>query len=208
MNRSESELFCLADRVFFDLPDRLPDEATRFGPARGEAPTGWTRSESGLWSVLLPGGAALPEQGWKIHVAARVDDAATMIERVSPWCLERRVGFKFLRSPRAVLAANSKSAPRASSGKLVTIYPVDDEQFGQLVPALADVLAGTPSPYILSDLRIGAGPVFVRYGGFRPLECRDAAGALVPAIRRPSPCLAAILAISVRVCWRIVPVCR
>jgi tRNA A-37 threonylcarbamoyl transferase component Bud32 len=47
---------------------------------------------------------------------------------------------------------------------------------------LDDRLRGERGPYILSDLRWGDGPVFVRYGGFLDRRCRSATGDMVPAI--------------------------
>jgi tRNA A-37 threonylcarbamoyl transferase component Bud32 len=43
-------------------------------------------------------------------------------------------------------------------------------------------LGGAAGPYILSDLRYGAGPLYVRYGGFTERFCLDSRGEMVPAI--------------------------
>ncbi|MFI6595723.1 hypothetical protein ACIBHX_05700 [Nonomuraea sp. NPDC050536] len=40
--------------------------------------------------------------------------------------MPRGIAFKFLRGPSVLVMVNSKAASRASSGKLVTIYPRDD----------------------------------------------------------------------------------
>ncbi len=58
------------------------------------------------------------------------------------------------------------------------------------------LLEGVEGPYILSDLRYGEGPLFVRYGGFverhcladtasRVLALENADGELVPDVRGP-----------------------
>lgn len=185
MNRDEYELFCFADRVFFEPPERLADEADRFPDALRPAPDGWTAASTGLWHVLQPADTELPEQGWKIHVSAAFASTGSVIERVARFCVDREVAFKFLRSPAAVRIATSKSAPRATSGKVVTVYPRDDARFTRLARDLADELAGVAGPYILSDLRVGAGPVFVRFGGFRSLVCTGPDGSAVPAVRHP-----------------------
>jgi serine/threonine protein kinase len=44
------------------------------------------------------------------------------------------------------------------------------------------VLDGEPSPYILSDLRWGNGPLYVRYGAFIKRYCVADSGQVVPAI--------------------------
>jgi tRNA A-37 threonylcarbamoyl transferase component Bud32 len=77
---------------------------------------------------------------------------------------------------------NSKYAPRGSSGKFVTIYPRDSAELELACKELADRLDGEAGPYILSDLRYGAGPVYVRYGGFAARYCVSGDGQVVPAV--------------------------
>src|SRR5262249_27676308 len=81
--------------------------------------------------------------------------------------------------------------------KLVTIYPVDDTTCEKILMELGEVLDGEPSPYILTDLRWGRGPLYVRYGAFVNRRClsedgqlvaamEDDTGALVPDRRDPA----------------------
>ena len=72
--------------------------------------------------------------------------------------------------------------PRGASGKLVAIYPHDEAEFEVILKDLGTILAGEPGPYILSDLRIGDGPLYVRYGGFTERHCEDTDGRMVAAI--------------------------
>src|SRR5205823_6142768 len=92
------------------------------------------------------------------------------------------IEFKYLRSPAALTARVSKYAPRGFSGKLVTVYPMDDAMCEQILTELGAVLDGVPNPYILSDLRWGRGPLHVRYGAFVNRYTVDADGEVVPAI--------------------------
>jgi tRNA A-37 threonylcarbamoyl transferase component Bud32 len=130
-------------------------------------------------------GVDMPKQGWKVHVSAGLDNVEKIIEVVWQFCVERNLPFKFLPSRSAVFAANSKYAPRASSGKAVTIYPGDEVELGDTLSVLGTMLDGEPGPYILSDLRWRSGPLYVRYGGFVERTCRDDSGDLVPAIEDP-----------------------
>jgi hypothetical protein len=57
---------------------------------------------------------------------------------------------------------NGKYAPRGSSGKIVTIYPADEVACERILADLGQLLDGEPGPYILGDLRYGAGPLYVR----------------------------------------------
>ena len=180
------QLFCLSDPDYYDTPDRLADTTTRYALDGAPVPPGWRRSRRGLWTHLRPQSATLPEQGWKIHLSTVPDRAEATLEAVAAVCVPRTVGFKFLRSADALLFANGKHMTRASSGKFVTVYPADDRQFGEVLDALVAALDGSPGPYILSDLRIGRGPVYVRYGAFVEQWCAEPGRAPVPALRDPS----------------------
>src|SRR5690606_6672782 len=113
-----------------------------------------------------------------------LDNAERVLQAVWDYCLAHRLAFKFLRGPRVLLMRNSKYAGRASSGKFVTIYPCNEDELEVACRDLDRLLSGEPGPYILSDLRWGAGPVYVRYGGFASRFCIDA-GQVVPAIEDP-----------------------
>ncbi|MEV4020351.1 class III lanthionine synthetase LanKC [Nonomuraea angiospora] len=188
--------YCVADPLVFDTPAALPDTTGWFASALQPAPAGWIRSVTGLNISMRPGDAVLPEQGWKIHISATVSDAARAIDIVWDHCIGNGLAFKFLRSPAAVTTVNSKYWPRSSSGKLITLYPRDHEQFAKAVHSLASALDGIRGPYILSDLRYSDSPLFIRYGAFVPLWCvsedgtpraaiRDPDGTLRPDIRTP-----------------------
>jgi hypothetical protein len=147
------EVFCLADKYFYDSPGVVREIPTEFSRTRMPAPAGWLRSELGSWVVLRPEGATLPQQGWKVHVSACLEDAEKVVDAVWNYCSLSGVAFKFLRDRNAMLLGNAKYADRGSSGKLVTIYPVDESQLESVLTELGQVLDGTPGPYILSDLR-------------------------------------------------------
>ncbi|NED50679.1 serine/threonine protein kinase [Micromonospora sp. BL1] len=184
------QVYCFADQVFFDDVSNWRDgpgfdTAAGFRVDARQVPDGWTRVERGIWTVLRPDRTEGPEQGWKIHAAATPQNADEVISRVWDYCTARDIRFKYLRNPNVLVALNAKYAPRSASGKAVTIYPVDEAALRLILEELDPLLAGLSGPYILSDLRYGAGPLYVRYGGFRRMECLDDAGQLVPAIRDP-----------------------
>jgi hypothetical protein len=175
------EAFCMADPVFYDTPGNSTATAP-YAVGGREAPAHWLRDERGHWVVYWPVDHRLPMQGWKVHVAGCLANAERVIEVVWTYCISRNVAFKFLSSPRVVLARNAKYAARGGSGKLVTVYPRDEADLERICADLDQLLAGEPGPYILSDLRWGAGPVHVRYGGFAPRYCQDERGEQVLAI--------------------------
>ncbi|WP_062354008.1 class III lanthionine synthetase LanKC [Herbidospora yilanensis] len=175
------ELYCLADRLFYDTADRRGTDIPDFAVAGRDIPRGWSHQPSDTWFHYAPTGHDVPPQGWKIHVSAGLADAARVLEIVWDYCVERDIPFKFLRSRSVVTMLNSKGAARGASGKLVTIYPRQD-CLELTLKELDGLLAGVRGPYILSDLRYGEGPLFVRYGGFTARRCVAANGDLVPAM--------------------------
>ncbi|MFD4344222.1 class III lanthionine synthetase LanKC [Streptomyces coelicoflavus] len=182
-------VYCDADPYFYDAPHRTASRTgapgSRYAAASRPVPEGWQRHESGDWLALRPVDADLPDQGWKIHVSACLDNAESVLDRVWRHCVAGGTAFKFVPGRYLLHQRNAKYADRAGSGKFVTVYPADEAEFERLVGELSELLAGEPGPHILSDLRIGEGPVHVRYGGFTRRDCYDADGEPRPAVARP-----------------------
>ncbi len=175
--------FCDADRWFYDAPYRRAGENYR--AALAPVPAGWRSHRSGDWLALRPVDAELPSQGWKIHVSATLGNAESLLTTVYEYCTARRIAFKFVPSRYLLHLRNAKYADRAASGKFITVYPADEEQCRRIARDLDTALEGAAGPYILSDLRWGAGPVHLRYGSFTLRHCYDEHGELVPAIQTP-----------------------
>lgn len=162
----EYEAFTMADPSFYDAMHSEETAGVSFSTADRPLPDGWTRSEQDDWFVINPRTGGLPLQGWKIHASAAQDNADRVLDAVWDYCVPRGIQFKFLRSKTAHTARVSKYAPRGYSGKLVTIYPGSERACETILTELGELLAGEHSPYILSDLRWGGGPLYVRYGAF------------------------------------------
>ncbi|WP_244926879.1 class III lanthionine synthetase LanKC [Streptomyces eurocidicus] len=191
------EVYCLADRRFYETPDRLsvpaggaPEAAGGglFETARRPVPAGWHTSRTGDWLHLTPvdeDGAprsGQPPQGWKIHVSATAASAEKTAAAVWDHCVPKGIPFKFVPAPHLLHLRNSKYAGRDHSGKFVTVYPKDEEQLRTTLTELHEAVGGLPGPYVLTDLRWHDGPLYVRYGAFARRFCVDARGTLVPAI--------------------------
>ncbi|MGN9768506.1 class III lanthionine synthetase LanKC [Micromonospora sp. SD12] len=173
--------YCAADRLFYDSLGSAVEQPT-FAAAQRPVPDGWRSEPLDDWLIYAPDGGTLPQQGWKIHVSATLGNAERVLDTIWDYCVPRGLSFKFLRGPRTLLLRNSKYASRAASGKFVTVYPRDDAELELVCKELDELLADEPGPYILSDLRHGAGPVHVRYGGFAARYCHSPDGQVVPAI--------------------------
>ncbi|PXY31365.1 class III lanthionine synthetase LanKC [Prauserella muralis] len=178
------EAFCFADPLFFDEPRGAQQDDPGFGDVLAVPASGWRQRDLGVWRMLFPETAALPGQGWKIHVSSAMDNAERVLGTVYRYCVARGVAFKHLRSKPVLLSRNSKYATRQSSGKLVTIYPADERQLETILADLSAELDGEQGPYILSDLRYGAGPLYVRYGGFTE-QWMESDGTRVLAVTKP-----------------------
>ncbi|MGH8930816.1 MAG: class III lanthionine synthetase LanKC [Egibacteraceae bacterium] len=190
-------MYCLTDPIFYDSLINARAENLEFEVARRPVPQGWQRFDNDGWLIYQTADMQLPLQGWKIHVSACMHNAEEILATVWDYCIARGISFKFLCGRHILYMANSKYAGRGGSGKLVTIYPVDEAELELVLKEVGELLEGQPGPYILSDLRWGSGPLYVRYGGFAEryrlseqgeweLAMEDPTGELVPDRREPT----------------------
>ncbi|MGI5460565.1 class III lanthionine synthetase LanKC [Streptomyces sp. CA-249302] len=182
------EVYALADRHFYETPDRLTaagrQAAPLFETARREVPEGWRAARIGDWLTLTPPAAqGAPAQGWKIHASATRANAERIAAIVWDYCVPRRIPFKFVPGPHLLHLRNTKYAGRGTSGKFITVYPADEDQLHLTLRELGKLLEGFEGPYILTDLRWYDGPLYVRYGAFARTFTVDERGSLVPAVR-------------------------
>lgn len=179
------DLFCLADRLYFDDPLRQSPASQLVDYDAGPVPPGWRQIVQREWVHLVPDGWDGPRQGWKIHISSTPGDAERVLAVAARYCLDRDIMFKHLRSESVLLTVSAKYAPRGSSGKFLTLYPRDEEQLFCVLDELDPALAGLGGPYVLSDLRWKNGPLYVRYGGFAARHCISSEGAEVLAVETP-----------------------
>ncbi|MFJ8040002.1 class III lanthionine synthetase LanKC [Kitasatospora sp. NPDC096147] len=182
--RGNHHIYAGADPHFYDHPAGRTEDR-RFAASDRPAPEGWLRDESRTWICLAPVGKPLPDQGWKIHVSATTGGAEEVVELVGGWCLAAGLAYKHLPDHRTHLLNNSKYARRGSSGKLLTVYPVDEAELRSALDGLGTLLKGRQGPYVLGDLRWQDGPLYLRHGGFRERWCTDERGERVLAVARP-----------------------
>ncbi|MBO0805153.1 MAG: class III lanthionine synthetase LanKC, partial [Nocardiopsaceae bacterium] len=171
--------------LFYDSP-RHDDRHSCFPVVRRPLPRGWRRRPHGDWMNFIAPNYPLPHQGWKIHVSACEENAHETLTRVWEYCVPREISFKIIGSSAGIRMRNAKYAARDASGKAATIYPADEAACERVLRELDARLGGAAGPYILSDLRYGAGPLYVRYGGFTLRQCTDSNGEPVPAIENPA----------------------
>ncbi|WP_051820748.1 class III lanthionine synthetase LanKC [Streptomyces flavochromogenes] len=155
----------LADREYFLPLSSVTDPGPRFAPS--EVPPGLRGAVQGIWTAWGGPRAGLAEQGWKIHVSARLDRAQHVLDTVAGICFSEGVPFKHLSARLFFLFLHHKHAARAQSGKFCAVYPPDTATARRLLERLRDALDGEEGPYVLTDRRFrDSRTVHYRYGSF------------------------------------------
>ena len=190
--------FMLQDPEFYEEPSIAPSASQQCKQMLAAyLPSDWTVVKQGIWLHAMPSHAALPLQGFKIHISGTSVTAEELIHRVVPICVGNQATFKIMGDPFMIEMTTCKNYSRGASGKFITIYPDDNAHFVKLAEALDKATTGMAGPYILSDRRYADSKVvFYRYGGFAPRftlntygekvpMMHTADGTLVPDIRYP-----------------------
>ena len=178
-------MYCPPGTPFFDRDDADAGGQDDFAVVPVDALDGWGHNTGPDWVMLTPPRPRLPAQGWKIHVSATPDNAASVLARSADYLVPREIAFKFIRSPKVLLRRNGKYGDRSASGKFITIYPEDEARLAVVLDELGSLRDGEPGPYILSDLRWRSGPLYVRYGGFLARTMKSPTGETVHCIEDP-----------------------
>ncbi|MEH6372845.1 class III lanthionine synthetase LanKC [Streptomyces sp. KLMMK] len=128
----------------------------------------------------------LPAQGWKIHVSSGHRHVHEVAASVIGYLTEHAVDFKIALDLNVFEMLNSKAVSRGSGGKLVTVYPRDDDEFRACLAGLARLLEGREGAYVLSDLRYrDCKALYFRYGQFLDTHTVDVLGRRLPRILGP-----------------------
>ena len=155
----------LADKEYYAPLATMADPGPRFSP--GRPPSYWLRAERDIWTVWSPPHSRPAEQGWKIHVSARLERAQHVLDTVAEVCFAQGVPFKHISARTFFLVLHHKHGNRAQAGKFCAIYPPDTETARRLLGLLCEALGDEDGPYILSDRRLGdSRTVHYRYGAF------------------------------------------
>ncbi|WP_153531040.1 class III lanthionine synthetase LanKC N-terminal domain-containing protein [Actinomadura macrotermitis] len=121
-----------------------------------------------VWIDVQDRRTPIPEQGWKLHVAARPATLGATLDRALPVLLSLAPNFKVVGDAGILREFNSPSNTTGSAGKAITVYPAQDS-VAAVGHALVAALHGLAAPIIRSDRRISPdAPVYYRYGPFRP----------------------------------------
>lgn len=175
--------FTIADPDYYLLPDQASRGAP-YSPSR--PPPGWERHDTGAFTHWAPVGSALPRQGWKVHVSARLDRAQQVLDVVAEVCRRHRAPFKHIRTDWLFLWLHHKHGPRMQSGKFCTSYARHTDAARSLLADLEAALAGERGPYVLTDRRYRSSTVVsYRYGSFHRRFAIQPDGTRVPTLAGP-----------------------
>lgn len=182
--------YCHPDSVFYS---RITTSSSPRLDKLVSFPVGWGVSRDQPWTYVRPPNKTLPLQGWKVHVSATPTNCERVLSVAAEICFSQALAFKYLSTRADFASVHSKYSDRSSAGKFITIYPSTTVEFESALRALDGALKDEPGPYILSDRRWGAGPVYYRYGAFFPPADEsksgstliDPMGKLVEDERRP-----------------------
>lgn len=180
----------VADREFYETFDRYqPNEDEYLKLVKSLLPEDWSFHRNGTWFGAVPPDRdtiALPTQGWKIHVSSCVSNAEEILEAIVPVLKDDNTSFKFAMDKFILTMMNGKAYGRQGAGKFVTIYPLDDNHFKDLIEKIHQVTRQFKGLYILSDRRYkDSNVVFYRYGGILPVAALDVTGRKVSRIITP-----------------------
>lgn len=185
----ELSIFCIIDKQFFEPINRYePDDTASYRSHIVDyLNDSWDISKTGIWYRCVPiTHIPLPEQGFKIHISATSKNAHKMLERVIPILSQTKAAFKVVVDPVMLNFVNSKQNNRGASGKFITIYPLNDRQFKELLQALYTATQDMEGPYILSDKRYDTSQViFYRYGGIQSRSTVNVFGEKQWVLRNP-----------------------
>lgn len=183
----ETEYFLAADKRFYEPITLKPVEAADYLDfVAGRIDKDWKIIRKGVWINCHREKNILPLQGWKIHLSTIPADSRKLLRTAASHLIERGVSFKFLADAKTLGMTNSKSWTRGGSGKFITIYPADLEEFKRLLEELEPLTREFRGPYILSDKRYKDSKVlYYRYGGIRPNTRLQADGSQSPVLVAP-----------------------
>lgn len=131
------------------------------------AGSGWSVSVDEAWAHAQPPVRSARTQGWKLHVSATVRSATQVLTTCAPILIGVDCQFKVARDLTHVEWLTHANCPRGNAGKVLTVYPADDEQAVALAHRLDVATRDLEGPRVLSDRQLRPGSlVHYRFGAF------------------------------------------
>ncbi|GIH23826.1 serine/threonine protein kinase [Acrocarpospora phusangensis] len=146
----------------------------------------WHVNPGKAWCYVAPHGHRDRPQGWKLHVSATPLSAPIVVARAASVLIARRASFKFATTIDRVEELVGAQHDRGGSGKVITVYPENDERFTVLAEELDRITRGLAGPRILSDKPYRPGSlVHYRFGVIAGTRMLDNDGTDASLFTRP-----------------------
>lgn len=169
MDSTPLMMYSLLSAIHYENVERYEPADDYLTICRQRLGADWKFRHKGFWSSCTPEGWRGPEHGWKIHVSATAENSAEVLEIVAARMAEYRLAFKFCSDPRMLRLSMSKGWSRFQTGKFVTIYPRDVDEFLRVIEDLDQATKHLSGPHILTDRPYRKSRViFYRYGAHAP----------------------------------------
>ena len=149
-------MYTLMDELFYEPVETryrpFLEYKTLVADLLSEFADDWVITRDGFWFFVHPAADFdMPDQGWKVHVSATIENAASILSKAARIALVNGVPFKFALDKNVQATMSSKRWARGGSGKFITMYPSDLSNFKSLLEQLYAELRKDEGPYILSD---------------------------------------------------------
>jgi serine/threonine protein kinase len=107
-------------------------------------------------------------QGWLLHISVIISQITDLLHQVIPYLVEARASFKIIKNESTAQDILNGEFGAAHIGKIISIYPQNDETAVALAKTLVNLTKGFKGPAVPTDLRLG-NTVYTRYGSFSPI---------------------------------------
>lgn len=119
------------------------------------------------WRYYCPKDQPSVAQGWKIHVSASAAQASICLAELTPVLARLRIPFKLPGRINDIVFLNSGDAGMEQVGKVITLYPSDNEQALGAIVQLDQHWPVSEGPQVPTDLHVRPGSaVSFRFGVF------------------------------------------
>ena len=161
-------IYSFLSPLYYENIDLYEPDDDLIHVVRRELPEDWAIHTGGFWSSCVPPGWESIEHGWKIHLSSSIERSEDTLAIAARACAEAGVSFKFCADKRMLDMSLGKNWSRFQTGKFVTAYPRDPDEFRRLIDVLHNGTRHLSGPHILTDRAYAdSRTVFYRYGAHR-----------------------------------------
>jgi len=107
-------------------------------------------------------------QGWILDISVVFYQVEDLLTSVLPILRKKNIAFKIIRSVGKARSILNGELGYLQLGKIISIYPADNEQASKLAQELIDLTQSFKGPEILTDRKLN-GVIFTRYGAGKPV---------------------------------------